>query len=209
LSYQTTLKDLALILRADDIDRLLDGADPSAHLDPLTGLASRRHFIEFLDALLSEASDQQPQLALILLDLDDFKTANDNFGPEVCDAVLCRVAQRLRIFAQAASLIARVSGDGFAIVLQHPSAAQELAEKCHEFIGRTYVVNGHIVTIDTSIGIAKAGIHGHSAATCSKQRTWPCTGRRPTVEAASAASRRLSCGKCKPMKLCRSTFELL
>jgi diguanylate cyclase (GGDEF)-like protein len=131
-------------------------------LDTLTGLATRRHFIEFLDALLSEASDQ-PQLALILLDLDDFKTANDNFGPEVCDAVLVRVAQRLRIFAQAASLIARVSGDGFAIVLQHPSAAQELAERCHEFIGRSYVVSGHIVTIDTSIGIAKAGLHGHSA----------------------------------------------
>jgi diguanylate cyclase (GGDEF)-like protein len=97
---------------------------------------------------------------LILVDLDDFKTANDSFGPEVCDKVLCRVAQRLRTFANTASLIARVSGDGFAIVLQHASAAQALAEKCAEFVGRPYAISGHIVTIDTSMGIARAGDHG-------------------------------------------------
>jgi len=162
-SYQTSVKELSLILRSADLDKLFDGPDPSAHLDPLTGLATRQQLLEFIDALLSETTERPSNIALILLDIDRFKMANDSFGPKVCDALLCRVAQRLRFIAKNASLLARVSGDGFAIVLKDIVAAPLLAERLLEFVGRSYAVNGQVVSIRASIGVASAGDFGHNA----------------------------------------------
>ena len=80
------------------------GVTIEGDMDPLSGLATRRRLIAELDALFAGVKGARP--ALILLDLDRFKTVNDSLGPQVCDRLLCRVAQRLRTVVPEAVLIA-------------------------------------------------------------------------------------------------------
>ncbi|MGE0253317.1 MAG: EAL domain-containing protein [Alphaproteobacteria bacterium] len=97
-----------------------------AREDPLTGLHSRRSLIEYATAALM---DPQPggMLALHFFDLDEFRLVNDALGMERGDAVLKAVGSRLRELAGDDSIVARVSGDGFA-VLQTPVADRAAAE---------------------------------------------------------------------------------
>jgi diguanylate cyclase (GGDEF)-like protein len=113
-----------------------------AHRDPLTGVANRRHF----DAVLQDEiaartrpsggrrkADESP-LALLILDLDDFKGINDNHGHPVGDAILCQVAERAQSILRSADTLARIGGDEFAIIAPgaHGDAVHNLAESvCH------------------------------------------------------------------------------
>jgi len=101
--------------------------------------------------------------ALILLDLDRFKLVNDSLGPVVCDKVLQKIANRIGKLVPEADLIARVSGDGFAVLLKDSSAAVHAASRLLEFISRPYVASGHQVTLGASVGVAVAGQNGNDA----------------------------------------------
>jgi diguanylate cyclase (GGDEF)-like protein len=153
LSISTT-RELSLVRQTEGINR---PTDTKGDVDPLTGIATRRRLIEFLDAFLIETKGSPTRPALILLDLDRFKKANDSFGPLICDTVLCRLAQRLRTVAKDAALIARISGDGFAVVVKDAGTATALAARLSSFLSRSFSVSGHVVNIGTSIGICNAG----------------------------------------------------
>ncbi len=131
-------------------------------VDRLTGLASRAQLIRSLQALIDTAGTG-PQPALVLLDLDRFKQINDSLGPAVCDRVLQKVTQRLKKMTPEARLIARVSGDGFAILLADEAVAGDVAQRLLEFVSRPYVVSGHQVALGASIGTAVAGQNGQDA----------------------------------------------
>lgn len=88
-----------------------------ALLDPLTGLANRRHFDETLHRTLSLAGREGSQFGLLAVDLDDFKPVNDRFGHPVGDALLQSVAQRLQTAVRAGDFCARVGGDEFAVIV--------------------------------------------------------------------------------------------
>lgn len=129
------------------------GIDLAQETDSLSGLATRRRLIDDIDHRLN-SGDVSQGLALILLDLDRFKAANDSLGPMVCDKLLAKISQRLRIGAPAAGLIARVSGDGFAILLTQAADADKVAERLLDLLGRPYAVGGHVITLGASLGLA-------------------------------------------------------
>jgi diguanylate cyclase (GGDEF)-like protein len=97
-----------------------------AELDALTGLHNRRYFHETLAREVARANRYQRALALIVLDLDDFKSINDRIGHLAGDTVLAEAAERLRDVVRSADVACRVGGDEFAIVL--PESTLEDAE---------------------------------------------------------------------------------
>ncbi len=95
---------------------LREQARDLARLDPLTGLANRRALMEALDSHVSEGRRETDVIALVMLDLDDFKRANTRFGHQGGDAVLKAAAEGLVNAARADDLVARLGGDEFAII---------------------------------------------------------------------------------------------
>ncbi len=130
---------------------LRDAGGQSEERDLLTGLATRRALIEAMDTLLADPS-QRP--GLLLLDLDRFKAVNDSLGPLIGDAVLCRIAQRLQKVCPEARLIARVSGDGFAVLLPDDAEVASMAATVLDMIARPYAIRGHAVNVLASAGTA-------------------------------------------------------
>ena len=129
-----------------------------AHHDALTNLPNRLLFRERLaDALKWIARGEQ--LAVLYLDLDNFKSVNDTLGHPAGDTLLRQVADRLRGCVRDVDTVARLGGDEFAIVqtkIQQPSDAAELASRIRDAIMAPYQVFDHQVVIDTSIGISLA-----------------------------------------------------
>ncbi|EGD59842.1 diguanylate cyclase [Novosphingobium nitrogenifigens DSM 19370] len=128
-----------------------------ARRDPLTGLRNRRGLVEAVDAMIGQGEDEHSPFALLLVDVDKFKTINDTHGHEVGDQVLCRLAGRLSRWDGAMCAVARFGGEEFAMVVVGLSGPvltqfadrvrQEVAECDHGPALRAVTV---------SIGIAEA-----------------------------------------------------
>jgi diguanylate cyclase (GGDEF)-like protein len=100
-----------------------------ADLDALTGLHNRRYFHETLSRECARAQRYNRRLALLVLDLDDFKAINDQIGHLAGDAVLAEIAQRVRDVVRSADIPCRVGGDEFAVIL--PESALEDADQLY------------------------------------------------------------------------------
>jgi diguanylate cyclase (GGDEF)-like protein len=100
-----------------------------ADLDALTGLHNRRYFHETLAREVARAQRYGRRLALIVLDLDDFKAINDRIGHLAGDAVLAQAAERVRDVVRSADVACRVGGDEFAVIL--PEATAEEADQLY------------------------------------------------------------------------------
>ncbi len=139
--------------------------DPSvpgdlAKRDDLTGLLLRNAFMAELEGALARAADSEDLVAVLCLDLDRFKIVNDTLGHQVGDNLLRKVSDRLRSACRKGDTIARLGGDEFVVLqsgVDEPRAAEQLAQRLVDLIGRTYVLNGHTVNIGVSVGIALAG----------------------------------------------------
>lgn len=130
----------------------------AAHHDSLTGLPNRALFNEQLEQALKRARRGE-RLAVLYLDLDHFKRSNDTLGHAIGDKLLKAVADRLRACVRDIDVVARLSGDEFAIIqssLDRPSDAAELAKRVREEILNPFDLDGHRVVIDVSIGISIA-----------------------------------------------------
>jgi diguanylate cyclase (GGDEF)-like protein len=146
------------ILALFDVTIYVQGTE-LATLDALTGLAMRASLHQRLAALLAEGRRSNAAVAVLCIDLDKFKMVNDTLGHPVGDALLVKVAERLRTAARADDLVARLGGDEFVIVQANapqPQAAEALAARLVDLIGRTYIAAGHMLTIGASVGIAIA-----------------------------------------------------
>lgn len=142
----------------DRIERL-------AHYDSLTGLANRNLFKGSLDEALDKYLLHQTPFAVLLLDLDKFKSVNDAFGHQCGDALLKQVAARIKAQARDVDTAARIGGDEFAlIVVPALSALQDdaasLAARLVQAIAEPYEIDGHPVVIGCSIGVALVPAHG-------------------------------------------------
>jgi diguanylate cyclase (GGDEF)-like protein len=125
--------------------------------DPLTGLPNRVRFMRKLDQLLQDAR-APGSVAVLFLDLNDFKPVNDRFGHAVGDHVLRCVAQRLLGTIRATDLVARLGGDEFVVALALPqpcavTIARVMAE-LHECIGQPIEHKGRTLQVSCSIGSA-------------------------------------------------------
>jgi diguanylate cyclase (GGDEF)-like protein len=130
-----------------------------AYHDSLTGLANRLLFKEQLEEALSDVSARAHPLAVLFLDLDGFKAVNDTLGHSVGDLLLKSVAARLRDIIAETDRIARLGGDEFAILQtssNQPGSSIRLAEKIIEVVGQPFIIDGHEVSVGTSVGIALA-----------------------------------------------------
>ncbi len=136
-----------------------------AHHDALTRLPNRLTFHERLDEALA-LRRRDEWVAVLCLDLDHFKDVNDTLGHPVGDALLKVVADRLRAAVPETALVARLSGDEFAVVdagVASPEAAGEVAQRLVEIVGEPYDIDGHHLVIATSIGIALSPSDGIDA----------------------------------------------
>jgi diguanylate cyclase (GGDEF)-like protein len=127
-----------------------------ARHDPLTGLANRSLFALRVEAALARAGNAP---AVMFLDLDDFKQVNDSLGHAVGDALLVTVAERLRASLREDDLAARMGGDEFAVLLEHaptPVEAERAAERVLGALLAPLTVEGHVVRVRASIGVALA-----------------------------------------------------
>src|SRR5690606_1179715 len=125
--------------------------------DPLTGLLNRRAFSEYFEIGLSVSQEHKSLMALLLIDLDQFKPVNDTLGHEVGDRLLEIVAKRLRGCLRDEDLACRIGGDEFAVLvgdMQQESTAWLLADRIMQALARPVNLEGSKVSVSCSIGIA-------------------------------------------------------
>lgn len=122
------------------------------NVDDLTGLGNRR----MLKSQFWKQRQKNSGMALIYLDLNGFKQINDTYGHETGDEVLKIVAQRIRNSLRADSVIARMGGDEFAVLLDtdDQAAATGVAERLRSAIARPISLDRHTLGVTTSLGVA-------------------------------------------------------
>lgn len=127
--------------------------------DPLTGLLNRRYFLDQFQLILRHPKSPGHHIAVLYIDLDNLKPINDHFGHRAGDAVLTAVAHRLRETVRRDDLVARIGGDEFVVALTTIHAATDaatVARKIHRHVVAPVHVDGDLITITLSIGIALA-----------------------------------------------------
>ena len=133
----------------------------SKHLafhDVLTGLPNRAYFDDRLEKYLSDVRGGSGQLALLFLDLDQFKEVNDTFGHAVGDALIREVTAQLSAVISPGDELARMGGDEFAVI-KRASSKEEVLGFCALLaatVGRPFEINGLKVAVGVSIGVAMA-----------------------------------------------------
>ena len=127
-----------------------------AHYDPLTDLPNRRLFEQRLERAMTKMGRDAEPVAVLFLDLNQFRDINDNFGHRTGDAVLVEMAHRLREDLREADVVARLGGDEFAICLPgaRAEAAHQVASKLQERLAQPCMIDSHELSLSASIGIA-------------------------------------------------------
>ncbi len=154
--WLTTHEDITERTRAEEKIRHL------ALYDALTDLPNRALFHERLRLELAQIVPGE-QLAVLYIDIDEFKSVNDSLGHMIGDELLKSVAARLGQCIGESDFVARLGGDEFAIVqtaVKDPGESVDLVRRVYEAIRAPYECLGHQVTSDASIGIALAPEHG-------------------------------------------------
>jgi diguanylate cyclase (GGDEF)-like protein/PAS domain S-box-containing protein len=127
--------------------------------DPLTLLANRTLFKDRVQHALSLAQRTHVPVAVLFLDLDNFKTINDSLGHDAGDRLLQAVAQRIVKNTRVSDTVARLGGDEFAVLLERvgePAEAQRVAESLIESLGVSFTLSGMEARVSASIGVAFA-----------------------------------------------------
>jgi len=128
-----------------------------AHYDSLTTLPNRLLSLDRLGQLLKESERESEQVAVLFLDLDDFKKINDTLGHEAGDQLLIQCAQRLGSILRSKDTVGRLGGDEFIILLgslENGEQAQPVAENILSVFRQPFAVQGRELTVSASIGIS-------------------------------------------------------
>jgi len=150
--WVATIEDITARQRADEKIAHL------AHYDGLTDLPNRILFRERLEQSL-KAIRPGEQLAVLYIDIDEFKSVNDALGHPIGDELLKGVAERLRGCLKETDVAARLGGDEFAVIqtaIKDRSETTRLVDDIHSAIRQPLECMGHLITTDASIGIALA-----------------------------------------------------
>jgi diguanylate cyclase (GGDEF)-like protein/PAS domain S-box-containing protein len=137
-----------------------------AHHDALTNLPNRTLFQEKLNLAIKQAESSDESIAVLFLDLDNFKPVNDTLGHRIGDLLLQAVAERLAATIRTTDTVARIGGDEFTVVLtgfKTPQNAGRVAEKLLQTISHPYLLEEHLVKIGVSIGISVYPSDGQTA----------------------------------------------
>jgi diguanylate cyclase (GGDEF)-like protein/PAS domain S-box-containing protein len=136
--------------------------DYIAHHDSLTGLSNRLRLFIYLEELLASC-DVGSRVAVMLLDLNDFKIINDSLGHHVGDELLISVANKLNQFVEPGDMVARLGGDEFVVARRHVHDTQSVmacARQIATLIGETSSIGGYDITTSVSVGVTVCPEHG-------------------------------------------------
>jgi len=128
-----------------------------AYHDGLTGLPNRRSFYEKIHECILMAKRYQHIVAIMFVDLDGFKSVNDNFGHDIGDLLLKETGKRLQKCVRETDIVARMGGDEFTLILPEiimKKDANKVAKQINEVLHETFALSGHSITISSSIGIS-------------------------------------------------------
>jgi len=148
-----------LLVDVTDRKRLESKLIHDALHDPLTGLANRVLLRDHLQRSLARRDRNGGTVALLFVDLDDFKRVNDTYGHAAGDEILVRVAERLLAAVRAEDVVGRQSGDEFAVLLDSVRGADEAvvsAERILRELRRPIQLGARSILVGGSIGIALA-----------------------------------------------------
>ena len=139
-----------------------------AFFDPLTGLSNRRLFIDRLEKAVSESRRRNTFIALLFIDLDQFKRVNDSLGHEAGDQLLVEIARRLEGSVRASDTVSRIGGDEFTVLLgdiDSSNGVRHICEKILTRLGKPIAINNQEVITTVSIGITLGPADGDSGST--------------------------------------------
>lgn len=130
--------------------------DKLARIDSLTGVANRRHFEERLSAMLAHSKRHHEAIALLYLDIDDFKAINDQYGHAIGDQVIKIFVERLSACVRQDDLVARLGGDEFVILIQSPErdSGETIAKKLLAAMQEPMRIEEQLLEVSASIGVA-------------------------------------------------------
>jgi len=158
--YRGVARDITARVRAEEeLARM-------AHFDSLTGLPNRALLMSRLKRAMSRADRGQTLLAVMFLDLDQFKEINDSLGHAVGDGVLKEIALRLESNLRATDTVARLGGDEFTVLLEDIHSVEEIsriADKLLRAIAEKADVAGQELHLSTSIGVTVYPLGHHDA----------------------------------------------
>ena len=123
-------------------------AEKQAATDAMTGIANRGEF----DRRLDLAIDENAKFGIVTIDLDNFKTINDNYGHQMGDAVLIEMATRLQATIREEDLAARTGGDEFAVLLEYSPGISELLKRLGEALNEPILLDGEHLPVGASLG---------------------------------------------------------
>jgi diguanylate cyclase (GGDEF)-like protein len=128
-----------------------------AHQDSLTKLPNRLFFQSALQRHMAQSCQSEQLMALMFIDLDNFKTVNDKHGHDAGDAVLCEVAARMSRVLRSGDVLCRLGGDEFGLILPavpDEAAAEQLALRLIAAIREPMILGGHLMPIGATVGLA-------------------------------------------------------
>ena len=138
-------------------ERYRDYLDRQLTTDAVTGIYNRRAFTSYLNNNYLAAKDKNSSLTLMMIDVDHFKSFNDNYGHNVGDEILANIAEILKNNARTTDIVCRYGGDEFAVICPHINslAALKMAEKIRTVTESTVLhIQGKVINTTLSIGIA-------------------------------------------------------
>ena len=169
LKFARTYEGIAVTLR--DISERVSTQDELARRathDDLTDLPNRYWLTKSLPAMVNRAAHNGEKLAVLFIDLDDFKRVNDTLGHSAGDVLLRAVAERLQALMRPGDRVARLGGDEFTVLLdkiEGEDDAEQVAQRIVNAFQTPFTINGSEARVGTSIGIALFPQHGHDSDT--------------------------------------------
>ena len=134
-----------------------DTIEQLAFYDPLTKLANRRLLMDRLHQAIISAERHQQNIAVLLFDLDNFKTVNDSLGHDHGDQLLQHIASILKSYVRAEDTVARLGGDEFTVIIsaiKSEACVTDIANKILSQLKSPILLSGNQVVVSSSIGIA-------------------------------------------------------
>lgn len=128
-----------------------------AYYDHVSGIANRHYFEERIKQTVGNAERYGTSCYLLIIDLDDFKIVNDNFGHHIGDMLLNHIAKSMLQTLRQNDSIFRVGGDEFAVIIENISdleSIERIAQKIISAVSTPIVLEGHLITVGASIGIS-------------------------------------------------------
>ena len=143
-----------------------------AKLDPLTQLPNRTLFFTKLNEAIENAKKNDTQIALLFIDIDNFKTVNDTWGHDYGDAILKEISKRITSAVGASNLTSRLGGDEFTILLADIHNKEDIAvhlQKIQQVLSEPHIIHGQLLYSTASIGVSVYPENGNDAEFLVKQ----------------------------------------